>query len=714
MHILQLLPSVDVGGVERGVFDLTKQLIARGHRVSVISSGGSLVEPLTQLGAMHYQLPVHDKSLVTIASCIPAVAHYITSAGVEIVHARSRVPGWIGFAAARRTQRPFVTTAHGFYRPHLGSRVMTWGRVIIVPSDALGRYLMEQFHVPKAQLRVIPRGVDLHEFTFQPPDAMHQGPWRIGLFGRLSAIKGHEVALRACERLRRQGHDVTLCIAGDTGDTPLRRSLELLAHSLKLTEAVEWLGLRDDMPALIASMDLMIVPSVYPESFGRLAIEAQAIGRPVVASGLGALAELIEEARNGLLVRPNDAQELAEALERLMTDSALRLRCIDEGRKRVEAHWSLDRMADQTLQVYDECLTKPRIVIWKLSALGDVILSTPSLRAIRRQFPHGRISLVVGRAAYEVVARCPYLDEILIYDPTRKDRGLVRQWKFLQRLRQERFDVSIDLQNSRRTHLLAWLAGIPVRAGYRRRYGWLLNRGVRLPRVVLAPIAHQHYLLNKAGFSTDGEALELWPSALDEQAAERLLPPRSRHDHRPFVIVHPGGSGRWKTKRWDLDRWATLCDGLAQHNVCVVVTGGSEERALGDALLRRMSSTPVDLIGQTTLLELAGVIKRCAVFVGHDSSPLHLASAVGTPAVVLFGPTDPRRHLPPTFKGHVIKKDVFCSPCYSPRCRTITHACMTGIRVEEVLRAVLDVLADVDAKSHPATGPAAHRVSDSS
>ena len=205
MHVLQLLPSLDVGGVERGVLDLTKGLVARGHRVSVISTGGSLVEPLTTLGAMHYQLPVHEKSLSSIVSCIHAVAHYITTAGVDIVHARSRVPGWIGFAAARRTQRPFVTTAHGFYRPHLGSRVMTWGRLVIVPSDALGRYLMERFHVPKDRLRLIPRGVDLSEFAYQPIPETHTGPWRIGMFGRLSAIKGHEVAIRACERLRRQG-----------------------------------------------------------------------------------------------------------------------------------------------------------------------------------------------------------------------------------------------------------------------------------------------------------------------------------------------------------------------------------------------------------------------------------------------------------------------------------------------------------------------------
>ena len=144
MHVLQLLPRLDVGGVERGVLDLAKGLLRRGHRVSVISAGGPLVEPLERLGAAHYQLPVDEKSLLTMRACIPAVARFIRDQQIDLVHARSRVPGWIGYAAARWTQRPFVATAHGFYSPHVGSRVMVWGRFVIVPSDALGRYLVER------------------------------------------------------------------------------------------------------------------------------------------------------------------------------------------------------------------------------------------------------------------------------------------------------------------------------------------------------------------------------------------------------------------------------------------------------------------------------------------------------------------------------------------------------------------------------------------
>ena len=696
MHVLQLLPELRVGGVERGVLDLTQGMLARGHRVSVVSAGGPLVERLVALGAAHHQLPVHSKSLMTMGSCVSAVTQLIETTRVDLVHARSRIPAWIGWCAARRAQRPFLTTAHGFYSPHPASYVMVWGRLVIAPSVALGNYLVERFRLPRSRLRMIARGVALDEFQFQPASTLPQGSWRIGLFGRLSRVKGQEIALHAVEQLRRQGRQVTLCIAGDVPEASARKTLESRIAALHLEDAVEWLGVRHDMPALIASVDVVIVPSVYPESFGRSVIEAQAVGRPVIASAIGALPEMITEGHTGLLVRPGDPQALAEAIGRLMDDAPLRTRCVVHGRKQVEAQFTVDSMVEQTLTVYEELLHRPRILIWKLSALGDAILATPSFRALRRQYPQAHLALAIGRRAYEAVAHCPYLNDFLIYDPAGKDHGLRQHLAFVERLRRETFDLSIDLQNSRSTHLLAWLAGIPVRVGYRRKYGWLLNRSVRLPRVILAPIAHQQYLLRKAGFVPDGESLELWPSPLDEQAARQLLPAATPEDPRPLVGLHPGGSGRWKTKRWDLERWAQLCDALAARQIRVMITGGPEERAIGDAIRQRATSTPHIVIGQTHIMELACLIKRCDVFVAHDSSPLHLAAAVGTPTIALFGPTDPARHLPPAFVGQVIKKDVFCSPCYSPRCRTITHACMKRIGVDEVLSAVLGLLADAE------------------
>jgi len=694
MHVLQLLPALMVGGVERGVLDLAKGLISRGHHVSVVSSGGPMVASLTSLGATHHKLPVHQKSPIAMLYCLFRLIKLIRETQVDIVHARSRIPAWIGLFAAKITQRPFVTTAHGFYRPHLISQVMMRGRLVIAPSIALARYISEQFHIPKARVRVIPRGVDLEVFRKHPVQELHKGPWRIGLFSRLSAIKGHEVALRATAGLIRRGIAIKLCIAGDAPNSPTRRELQLIINELNIQSSVEWLGICEDIAKQIADVDIVVVPSTYPESFGRGVIEAQAVGRPVIASRIGALQDLVEDGQSGVLVRPNDPEALTESLAKLIQDAALRKRLIDTGHRKVKSDFGLDQMVERTLAVYEECLNEPRIIIWKLTALGDVILAIPSLRAMRRMFPKSHIALVVGRSAYEVVARCPYVNDIIIFDPKGKDRGLRKTFVLIQRLKREAFDLSLDLQNSRRTHLLAYLAAIPVRIGFRRRFGWLLNRSVRLPRVVLTPIAHQHYLLRKAKLQPDGDALELWPSLHDERVADKILSKDYKRSDSQIVGLHPGGSGRWKTKRWDLARWARLCDSLAQRGIRVVITGSPDEKNLGKDLLRLTTSCPLIAIGQTHLMELACIIKRCSVMVTHDSAPLHLAAAMGTPTVALFGPTDPGRHLPPKFSGIVITKDVFCRPCYSTSCLTITHACMRNIEVQEVFASILGLLTD--------------------
>ncbi|MBI4354775.1 MAG: lipopolysaccharide heptosyltransferase II, partial [Candidatus Omnitrophica bacterium] len=615
--------------------------------------------------------------------------------GIDVIHARSRVPAWIGYWASRRTRKPFVTTCHGFYAPHPASSVMMWGRVVVVPSQALGRYLIDRFGVPPERLRVIPRGVDLSEFT-PPPNHLVGGqphearPWRIGLIGRLSTIKGHDVALRALHQLVQNRLAVRLCVVGDAPSHKphIRSALEQMSRSLQIDHAIEWLGMRHDIPEVLRSLDLVIVPSVYPESFGRTVIEAQAVGVPVVASRLGALADIIEEGETGLLVEPGNPTALAAAVTRLLSDDALRRRLSQSARSRVEQRFSLEQMVEGYEAVYQDCVTNPRVVVWKLSAMGDFVLAAPSLRTIRRRFPTSHISIVVGRELRELAAHCPYVNEVILYHPKPRDwsRQVVR--RLVRRVRQGAFDLSIDLQNSRLTHLMAWSSGVLRRLGYDRRGGWCLTQRVPLPKAAMDPIAHQFELLRAADITPDGTNLEVWPTDADEQAASRLLAEQQLDSRKPLIGLHPGGSVRWHTKRWPQERWAALCDRLADAGMQVVITGSASEQPLIEALRRLTRSNPAIVAGRTSLLELACLIRRCAVFVTHDSAPLHLAVAMGRPTVALFGPTDARRHAPPSPLVRALSKKVFCSPCYSPRCRTITHACMTRLSVDEVFDAV--------------------------
>jgi ADP-heptose:LPS heptosyltransferase len=202
------------------------------------------------------------------------------------------------------------------------------------------------------------------------------------------------------------------------------------------------------------------------------------------------------------------------------------------------------------------------------------------------------------------------------------------------------------------------------------------------------PVAHQQHLLGALGIRADGEHLELWPSELDEQGLAHWLRENSLEGTKPLAGLHIGSSERWRTKRWDVERWAALCDHLAQRGYQVILTGTARDREAGERVRASTKARPVMALGTLRLMELACLIRRCQVYVTTDSAPLHLAAAMGTPTVALFGPTDPARHAPRASRLAVIKKDVPCSPCYSTWCRTITHACMKRISVEEVANAV--------------------------
>ena len=148
MRILQILPELRVGGVETGTVDFAKYLQQQNHYNIVVSQGGALVEELDRAGVKHYKLPVHKKSLWTIWRCIKILRKIILEEKIDIVHARSRVPAWIAFFACRGTDAQFITTCHGYYRQSFSSRVMAWAKLVVVPSEIIGRHMIDDFKVP--------------------------------------------------------------------------------------------------------------------------------------------------------------------------------------------------------------------------------------------------------------------------------------------------------------------------------------------------------------------------------------------------------------------------------------------------------------------------------------------------------------------------------------------------------------------------------------
>ena len=418
MKILQILPELKVGGVERGTVDFAKYLIAHGHEAIVISNGGGMVAELNDAGVKHCKLPVHRKSIITMIQMVKAVRKIIQDEKVQIVHARSRIPAWIAYFACRKTEASLITTCHGYYGHHWMSQVMGWSKLVIVPSQSIGRLMIDQFKVQPENIRCIPRSVDVSKF--KPKDEI-TGPSSqcvIAIVGRLTPLKGHAYFLRAMAQVVRSIPYAKIWIIGDV---PVhkefyRQELEILAKRLGLESHVQFWGSRSDVQELLRGVDVLVLSSIVPEAFGRVILEAQAVGLPVVATRVGGVVDIIDDEKTGLLVAPKDVEAMAKAVIRLHRDTALVKRFVTQAREKLKNQFTLEHMASQTIKVYEELLRLTKILVIKISSVGDVVLATPSLRAIRQKFPKAKIYCLVGQDSRQILQHCPYLDGLIVAD----------------------------------------------------------------------------------------------------------------------------------------------------------------------------------------------------------------------------------------------------------------------------------------------------------
>lgn len=691
MNILQILPELNVGGVETGTLDLARCLVRLGHKAVVVSYGGELVKELESQGAIHYQLPVHKKSLISIVRTIPRLAELIRKEKIDIVHARSRVPAWIAYFACRRTNTVFITTCHGFYKKHPASFIMGWGRRVIVLSNVIARHMIEDFKVPYERIRLVPRSVDLERFRYICPKDKRQEEFNVGIIGRITPIKGHLHFIKAMAKAARSVPKLKIWIVGDAPDSrqTYKDEIQVLVKRLGLWHCTEFLGVQRDIPQILSHLDALALATVTHEAFGRVIVEAQAAGVPVVATEVGGVVDIIENEKTGLLVPPADPSSMAEAIVRIFKDKDLAVKLAENAYKKVKEKYSVGLMAENTLDIYQDALNNFKILVIKFSSLGDIILSTAALRALREKFTHNyQISFLVGEESKDALLRCPYIDELLVTDLKNKDKGMRGIFSLSNTLRKKNFDIIIDLQNNRKSHILSFLTLSARRFGYdNKKFGFLLNHRIKDNEAALDPVTHQFRILKMLDIDLKDPRLELWPSQEDQMYIDDLLTAEWLSAEQRIIGMNIGASTRWVTKNWPLNYMAKLCQELGARDIRLAITGTQRDKSYAFRLINMVKNAKlINLCGKTSVNQLACLIKKCAVFISGDSSPLHIAAAMGTPIIALFGPTDPRRHLPPAKDYIAIRKDISCSPCYKSKCKS--RKCMELITPEEVLEAI--------------------------
>lgn len=362
LTVVQVLPALDSGGVERGTLEVARALVKSGHRALVISAGGRLVPRLEAWGGKHITWNIGAKSPFTLRY-VYTLRRLLREHKVDILHARSRMPAWIAYLAwlgMRKKDRPrFVTTAHGFYSVNRYSAIMTRGEQVIAVSETVRDYLFKNYPGLAAnRVQVIPRGIDPVEFPYdyRPRDGWlrqwyAQYPQLLDSFvitlpGRLTRLKGHLDFLDLLERLRAQGSAVHGLVVG--GDDPARaayaREIQRAAAARGLDNVI-FTGYRDDLREIYTVSNLVLSLSAQPESFGRTVLEALAIGVPVVGYDHGGVGEILGNIYPQGKVPPGDISAL--------TDKVLLLMRSHE--KVPEQHtYLLSRMLDSTLSLYQD------------------------------------------------------------------------------------------------------------------------------------------------------------------------------------------------------------------------------------------------------------------------------------------------------------------------------------------------------------------------
>lgn len=394
--ILQIIPELDAGGAERTAIDIAGALVEAGARALVASNGGRLVSELQARGGLWVPFPAKTKNPLRMALNVGRLKKLIRAEHVDLLHARSRAPAWVAYGAARALHIPFVTTYHGAYAGTsrlkvFYNSVMARGDAVIANSHFTAQRILDLHPFARGRISVVHRGTDVDAYSPAAVDPSRvkrlREAWGVApderivlLAARLTGWKGQKVLIEAAGQLVRAGvSGVKFILAGDPqGRTSYVKELESSITEMGLAGIVKLVGHCDDMPAAFMTASLVTVCSTDPEAFGRVAVEAQLFGKPLIVTDIGAVTETVlappetaPSQRTGWKVQPSDSAMLADAIQEALGLGAYELDLLAErARTHAERHFSLAKMCDETLEVYAAMLGWPGLPRGSAAATG--------------------------------------------------------------------------------------------------------------------------------------------------------------------------------------------------------------------------------------------------------------------------------------------------------------------------------------------------------
>jgi heptosyltransferase II len=346
-------------------------------------------------------------------------------------------------------------------------------------------------------------------------------------------------------------------------------------------------------------------------------------------------------------------------------------------------------------------MTEPKnIVVIQTAFIGDAVLTLPLVQVARKKFPGSEVDIVVTPRSKDLFVNHPDIREVIAFDKRGEDSGMGGLLRLAKHLRSRSYDLALIPHRSLRSAALAMLAGIPGRIGFNKSAGRLLLTSTVPYRKELHEIDRNLSLLDALSVgSVRRELPRLYPSETDQKKVDRLLIELEVGNPEKLVAMAPGTI--WNTKRWPRERFASLAVNFDESGLEVVLVGGTEDEGICNEIRTLSKSSKVhDASGSLTLLQSAELIRRCKLLVSNDSAPMHLATAVGTPVVAIFGATVPAFGFGPTgpFDVVVEVQGLKCRPCSihgGEKCPIKTFDCMHNITHDRVFRDAMEILSRV-------------------
>lgn len=338
-----------------------------------------------------------------------------------------------------------------------------------------------------------------------------------------------------------------------------------------------------------------------------------------------------------------------------------------------------------------------RILIVRTDRIGDVVLSTPLITAARTVFPQAFIAMMVTPKTKEIIVANPHLNEIIIFDKHKTHRGFFKTLQFVPYLRSKKFDIALILHTTKRINIITFLAGIPIRVGYKRgKWDFLLTHSLPYTKRLGEKHESEYTLdiLRSLGIDVGSFPLFMPIKRESEEYVHTLLEKYGLKKGERYIVLNPIAS--CPSKMWPKENFAKAADILIKDiGIRVVLFSTVEEAGIGEGIKRIMKNGLIFLCGNTTLQDLAALFKNASLVISNDSGPVHIASSVGTPVISIFSRNEsglsPKRWGPLGEKNVVIHKDVGCEKCLAHKCKK-DFLCIKAIGVDEVVDAAKSLL----------------------